>query len=237
MVTINTADAGRGAGWLLGGFDYFKRSAGAWLGVTILLLIIVIVGGFIPILGSLAVQLLMPVFMAGLILGCREQDEGGSLGIQHLFAGFGQQCGQLILIGALYIAGVLVVVFLTALFAILVLGGAGFMEQIAAGDVSAMAEHARSLLLISLIALAIYLPLIMAMWFAPALVVLLNMGAVEAMTYSFKGCLQNIVPFLIYGLVGLVLGIVAGIPLGLGWLILFPMIIASVYIATRDSSV
>lgn len=234
MLNINVVDAGRGAGWLLEGFDYFKRSAGAWIGVTILLVIIVIVGGLIPFLGSLAVQLLMPVFIAGLILGCRAQDEGASLGVNHLFAGFGNQTGQLILIGALYLAGALVILFLTAIFGLLLLGNMEFLNQVAAGDMNAMAEHARSILLVVLIALALYVPLIMAVWFAPALVVLHDLGAIEAMTYSFKGCLQNIVPFLIYGLVGLVLTILAGIPLMLGWLILFPMIIASVYIASQE---
>lgn len=234
MLNINAADAGRGAGWLLEGFNYFKRSAGAWIGVTILLVIIIVVGGLIPFLGSLAVQLLMPVFMAGLILGCQAQDEGGSLGVNHLFAGFGNHTGQLILIGALYLAGVLVILFLTAIFGLLLLGNMEFLNHVAAGDMNAMAEHARSILLIVLIALALYVPLIMAVWFAPALVVLHDLGAIEAMTYSFKGCLTNIVPFLIYGLVGLVLTILAGIPLMLGWLILFPMIIASVYIASKE---
>lgn len=234
MVTINAAAAGRGAGWLLEGFNYFKNSAGAWIGVTLLLIIIIIAGGLIPFLGSLAVQLLMPVFLAGLILGCRAQDEGGSLGVNHLFAGFGNHTGQLILVGALYLAGVLVVLFLTAILGLLVIGNMEFLNQIAAGNANAMVEHARSILLIVLIALALYLPLIMAVWFAPALVVLHDLGAIEAMICSFQGCLKNIVPFLIYGLVGLVLTIVAGIPMMLGWLILFPMIIASVYIASKE---
>ena len=41
-------------------------------------------------------------------------------------------------------------------------------------------------------------------------------------------------PFLIYSIVLLVLGIVAAIPLGLGWLVLGPVAIASVYVAYRD---
>jgi len=42
------------------------------------------------------------------------------------------------------------------------------------------------------------------------------------------------VPFVLYGLVGLVLGIVASIPFGLGWLVLGPVAIASVYVGYRD---
>ncbi len=234
MSNINTAEAGRGAGWLLEGFDYFKRSIGAWIGVTILLFIIAVVSSLVPLIGSLAFQLLTPVFIGGLILGCKAQDEGDALGVNHLFAGFGDHTGQLILVGALYFAGLLVVVFLTAVLGVLLLGSMEFMQQLAAGDVNSMAAHMRSMLLVVLIAMALYVPLLMAVWFAPALVVLGGLGAVEAMTLSFKGCLRNIVPFLVYGLVGLVLSFLASIPLGLGWLILIPMVIASMYIACKD---
>jgi uncharacterized membrane protein len=42
------------------------------------------------------------------------------------------------------------------------------------------------------------------------------------------------VPFLIYGIIMLVLSILATIPLGLGWLVLGPVAVASVYVAYRD---
>jgi uncharacterized membrane protein len=48
------------------------------------------------------------------------------------------------------------------------------------------------------------------------------------------GCLKNIVPFLLYGVVGLFLIIIATIPLLLGWFIVVPMMIASIYIAYLD---
>jgi uncharacterized membrane protein len=74
----------------------------------------------------------------------------------------------------------------------------------------------------------------MAVWFAAPLVVFHNLGAVEAMKASFTGCLRNVVPFLVYGIVGFLLAIVASIPLGLGWLVLGPVIAASVYTGYRD---
>lgn len=234
MQNINAAEVGRGAEWLLEGFGYFKRSAGAWIGVTVLLFIISFVASLIPIIRNLAILLLTPVFTGGLILGCRAQDEGGALGINHLFAGFGDKLGQLIVVGLLYFAGVLVVAFLTGIVSFLLIGDMGFLHELAAGEVSALTEHSRSILLISLIFMAIYMPLIMAMWFAPALVVLRDRSAVDAMISSFMGCLKNIVPFLFYGLVGLALSIVATVPFMLGWLILIPMIVASMYIALKD---
>jgi uncharacterized membrane protein len=45
---------------------------------------------------------------------------------------------------------------------------------------------------------------------------------------------KNILPFLIYGLISLGFGILASIPLGLGWLVLAPVIGTSIYTSYRD---
>jgi uncharacterized membrane protein len=91
-----------------------------------------------------------------------------------------------------------------------------------------------TLLLAALVGLALMVPVFMAIWFAPALVVFDGKDAIEAMKQSFAGCLKNIVPFLIYGLVLFVLSILASIPLGLGWLLLGPVLAASVYTGYKD---
>jgi uncharacterized membrane protein len=91
-----------------------------------------------------------------------------------------------------------------------------------------------SILFIFLIFLALSIPIYMAYWFAPLLIVKQDFGVGKAMLCSLKACAMNFVPFLLYGLVGLVLTIVAMIPLFLGFLILIPMIIASIYTAYRD---
>jgi uncharacterized membrane protein len=74
----------------------------------------------------------------------------------------------------------------------------------------------------------------MAIWFAPALVALHAMPAIDAMKLSFKACLANIVPFLMYGLVLTVLMVVAIIPCGLGLLVLLPVMYISYYTSYRE---
>jgi uncharacterized membrane protein len=54
------------------------------------------------------------------------------------------------------------------------------------------------------------------------------------MQESFTGCLRNIVPFLVYGVVMLALSLIASIPLGLGWLVLGPVLAASLYTSYKD---
>jgi len=91
-----------------------------------------------------------------------------------------------------------------------------------------------SIALFLLLMMALSVPVLMAVWFAPALVALHERGPLEAMKESFQACLKNAVPFLVYGVVGLVLAIVASIPFGLGWLLFGPVLIASVYTAYKD---
>ena len=74
----------------------------------------------------------------------------------------------------------------------------------------------------------------MAIWFAPTLILFDNVQAIDAMKQSFAACLKNIVPFLIYGVIAFVLNIIAAIPFGLGYLVLLPVLVCSLYMSYKD---
>jgi hypothetical protein len=224
----------RGTGWLLDGFGYFSKSPMAWIGTIILLIIIGGAISFIPIIGALAPYLLMPVIMGGLMLGCQAQSQGGEFTVNHLFAGFSNNTAQLVALGLIYMLGVIVITVVIVVIFFALIGGTAILQDIQAGNPEVIANHLNVILMGILIMLALYLPLLMALWFAPALVVLNDVSPVEALKLSFKACLMNILPFTLYGIVGLVLMIIAAIPLGLGMLILIPMITASVYISYSE---
>jgi hypothetical protein len=221
--------AGQGWTWIADGFGLFKKAPGMWIALVIVLFVILVVLAFIPLLGAVATFLLMPLFVGGLILGCRALQGGGELEVGHLFAGFKTHTANLIVLGALAIGGWIIV-----MLPVIAIVGAGAIFGAMRGDAAGVAAIGGSFLLAGLVAMALSIPIYMALWFAPALVVLRGLAPVAAVKESFLGCLKNIVPFLIYGLVMLVLGIVAAIPLGLGWLVLGPVAIASVYTAYRD---
>jgi uncharacterized membrane protein len=82
--------------------------------------------------------------------------------------------------------------------------------------------------------LLLLVPLIMAIWFAPPLIMLAGLAPTAAMKASFSACVRNIVPFLVYGLIGLVLMVVATLPVGLGWIVLAPVMVASIYASYCD---
>ena len=229
MMGGRAVGAGQGWTWIADGFGLFKKAPGMWIALIVVLFVILVVLAVIPLLGAVATFLLMPLFAGGLILGCRALQGGGELELGHLFAGFKTHTANLIVLGALAIgAGIIV------MLPVILIVGAGAILAVMRGDAAGAVAMGGSFLLAWLVAMALSIPIYMALWFAPALVVLRGLAPVAAIKESFLGCLKNIIPFLIYGIVMLVLGIVAAIPLGLGWLVLGPVAIASVYVAYRD---
>ena len=222
-------EAGQGWAWITGGFEMFKKQPGIWIGLVLVLFVILIVLAMIPLLGALAMFLLMPVFGGGLMLACQAQQRGGAPEIGHLFAGFKTQTGNLLVLGAIALGGWIVV-----MIPVLLIVGVGAFFGAAQGDVAGAATVGGSFLIAWLLAMALSILLYMALWFAPALLVLRGVAPVDAIRRSFFGCLKNIVPFLIYGIVWMGLSIASVITFGLAWLVLGPVMVASIYVAYRD---
>lgn len=225
--------ADRGWAWIAEGFGYFKRAPGPWVVIAIVGFVIAVVLSLIPLVGAMALNILMPILMGGLMLACRKQDQGGTVEIGDLFSAFSTKATPLAVVGAVYLVGMLVLGLVGALVGALIVGGAAGVGALG-GQEAAFAGFGLGMLLVALIVVALSVPLMMAIWFAPALVALDGVAPVEAMKQSFSGCLRNIVPFLVYGVISFVISLVAAIPFGLGFLVWGPVLIASAYAGYRD---
>ena len=223
--------AGQGWQWIVEGFELFKKSPIIWVVLFIILFLITIALHFIPILGPLVFYILSPVFLAGLMIGCKAQQNGEELEIAHLFAGFKKNTNSLIALGGIYLVGQIII------FGVMYIFGGGAIFTLMRGgqpDLAAMTAAISSAMLAVLVGLALYIPLAMALWFAPALAVFNDMQPVPALKSSFDACLKNIIPFLIYGIALFVLSLIASIPLFLGFLVLIPVIFTSIYTGYKD---
>jgi uncharacterized membrane protein len=223
--------ASHGWDWIAQGWDLFKRQPGIWVVQIIIFAVLYIVMALIPVLGSLAGVVFAPVFAAGFMIGCRALEEGQPLKVGHLFAGFRERFGTLVVVGVIYLAVSIVIALVVGLAT-----GVGMWSLLGGGaaDAASGAAAALTLLLALLVMLALMLPVMMAVWFAPALVLFHEQGAGEAMKNSFIACLKNILPFLIYGVILFVAAILASIPFALGFLVLGPVIVGSLYASYRD---
>lgn len=225
-------EAGRGLAWWTEAWALFRRSAGMWIVLALIMVIVFVVVGVIPVLGGLLTSLLMPVFAGGLMLAARKVDHGGVLEVGDLFAGFRDKLAPLLVLGALMLAAAVFFGIIAAAFG---LGAAigvftGGASQSAAAILAALGAGIFGLLLILVLALL----LAMAVWFAPTLVVLQGVAPVEAMKASFFASVKNTLPMLVYGVLYMVAAVVASIPFGLGWIVLFPVLLLTLYTSYRD---
>jgi uncharacterized membrane protein len=225
--------AGAGWDWIAGGWKLFVRAPLMWIISMVLLFIVFIAVSLVPILGGIAVQIMQPVVGAGLIVAAHSLDRGGSFELEHLFAGFRKNFGSLVVVGLLLVVGGILILLVFLAFVAMSIGTAflaGNPDQI----MNAVMASALTILVGVLIMLGLLVPLFAAYWFAPALVIMHDMAPVAAMRESFFACFRNFVPFLVYGIILLLLGIVAAIPFGLGYLVLVPVVMASTYVAYRQ---
>jgi uncharacterized membrane protein len=223
--------AGRGWAWIVEGWGLFRREPGPWIALIVVAALVFIGLALVPFLGSLAAMVLAPVFAAGFVIACRDEEEGRGVQVSHLFAGFRTHFGTLVSIGLIYLAITVVIALVVGLAT-----GAGIWTLLGGGDAdpAAVAGAGLTVLLAFLVMLALLLPVFMALWFAPALVVFHDRSAGESMKSSFIACLKNVVPFLLYGVIAFLLAMLASIPFGLGWLVLGPVLAASLYTGYRD---
>ena len=215
--------------WLRQGWALFAANPGLWIGLTIVLLVIVLGVQIVPLVGTLAAHLLMPVLGAGLLLVCRKIDEEERVQIDDLFAGFKQNAGPLVMVGVLYMVAMFAIVVI-----VVVVGGGSVAGGLLSAQPAGLGVIFGGLMLSLLLSLALSVPVAMAVWFAPALVFFNNMQPVEALKASFEACMKNVLAFLVYGLIVLVLAFFAALPVGLGFLVLIPVLAGSVYAAYRD---
>jgi hypothetical protein len=222
--------AGNSINWLQDGFNHFSQDAVTWILILIVGLAITLAVSFIPYFGS-AAQYSALIWTAGLMAGCAAQDQGRSLNINHLFAGFSHNFVPLltacVVVGVVSAAlGFLVNVFSTTFFSQAVL----FIEP---EDIGANFNWSYFVLGLCIYMLLI-LPVMAAVWFLPALVMLNNIPPIQAMSMSFRACLINFWPLFVYSLLlGLIL-IVAVFPIGLGLLVAVPLMYGSIYRSYKD---
>jgi uncharacterized membrane protein len=89
-------------------------------------------------------------------------------------------------------------------------------------------------MLAGLVVLVLSVPVIMATWFAPALVFFHDMKPGAAMRASFDAGAKNWLVMVIFGIFLLVSLFFAMLPLGLGLLLLLPIFSGAVYASYRD---
>lgn len=232
-----TVAAERGVAWLTEGWALCMRRPGLLVGMTLILLLIVAALNLVPLLGGLAALIMLVVLAAGLFTTFERLRQGRETGFDALFSGLRERTQPLLVLGLIFLGAEIIITLLVGLAVSgTVIGGALMGGMMSHGEMSPamMLGVIQGGLIALALVLLLSLPLLMAYTFAVPLVCLGGEAPVAALKASFFAVAANWAPFLVYGLIYIVLALLASIPLMLGWLLLLPLTLASAYVAYRE---
>jgi len=231
-MTHKQVSATAGWTWFAQGWSVFTKSAGLWIVLALIFGIIYFVLSLIPIIGALAAALLGPALFGGLLYGARELDRGRSLEVAHLFQAFREpgRAGPMILLGLVpVIAGIITAI----LVGVLVAGAMGTGAATGSGD-AAMGMLAGGGMALTLIGVIMGIVVAALLLFAIPRVMFGAASPGAAIKESLQASIGNIGAFVVFAIIYIVLSIIAAIPLGLGFLVLIPVMAGAVYSANKD---
>lgn len=221
--TPNRLSVADGIGWVGASWQIFKVRPLLWIGVLFIYAIIMTILSIIPGVGPLITGILGVMFMAGFAYLAYGIDVGEDVGFGDLFIGLNQAFKPLLMLWVFQ--------FLAMLVALIPMFISVFMLSGAPNEF----ESFSPLMILAILVSALFvIPVAMATVFAPILVLFHELPALDALHLSFKACLRNILPMLLFSIVMTLVAFVAMIPFGLGMLVVAPMGMISIYVMYRD---
>lgn len=240
--TGRSVGAGQAFAWIGAAWRLFVHAPLIWIVNAVIYFVIAFVLGLIPFLGGLVSNFLYPTFVGGFMIGADRLRRGDSYEVGHLFAGFQEKTSKLLVLGAIWVGTAVLLLLLFGILAAVFIGASGIMSAMMGGDagkletaMTAMGAGAiGGFLLLMFLAFLAFIPVLMALWFAPALVIFHDLSPTEAISQSFKASLKNIFPLVICFIVVVIAIFFASIPFGLGLLVAVPVMLATQYTCYRD---
>lgn len=237
--------------WVKLGVKTFFRQPLALAGLFFIFMAMVSVLTVVPMIGAALSLVLLPAATIGLMAASRDAHSGKFPMPTLLLTAFRsgpERMRAMLVLGALYAVGLLLVMGLTALI------DGGNFARVYLGGVTPTAELVREpgFQQAMWVGLALYVPLSMTFWHAPALVHWHGVSPVKSLFFSATACWRNKGAMLVYAagwlglfmLVGLCLSLVgammgstsaASVALFPTMLLMAAMFFTSMYFSYRDS--
>jgi uncharacterized membrane protein len=219
----------QGFQWVVDGFRLYRRNPLLLTAAFGLMFGALMALNLIPGVGGALSELASPLMVAGFMAAYRALDSGKELEMPHFLAGAKGPLLPLLTLGAVQLLGTL------AIGQIML--GMGFdpeaiMKTAQSGKASpaelqAMLNQALPAVFTGMV---LFTPLLMATWFAPALILFGGARPATALAVSLKAVAKNWAALALNGLaLGLLLFVAALVPLLLGLLVAMPVLFGSLY--------
>jgi hypothetical protein len=191
--------ARQGLAWLANAYAMFKTYRLQWVLLVLAYFFVLLLVRVVPLVGPYAMTLMKPVFAVGLLAAAWTQERGGRPALGLLFQGFRANLGALLAIGLFFVGGITLAVFGSAL-----VDGGKLVEIVSSGKPISEEQLAEALSdprveLGMLFSALLSLPVVIATWWAPALVVFQDARAGAALAASLRAALANWRPLAMYG--------------------------------------
>jgi hypothetical protein len=250
---LNIVPARTGLLWVKLGMRTFFRQPLALSGLFFMFMALMSVASVVPVVGTALALALLPAATLGLMAATQEASKGNfpmPLILLTAFRAGRQQLRAMLVLGALYAAGFLAVMGISTLFD----GGKFARLYLLGGKITPELVNAPDFQMAMWAATALYLPLSLLFWHAPALVYWHNVPPVKSLFFSLVACFRNLGALTVYGLAWLAVFMGAGLVVmfaatlvgssEFGAAVLVPVVLmiaamffTSIYFTVRDSFV
>jgi hypothetical protein len=196
---LNVLPARAGTGWVKQGMRTFFRQPLALAGLFFMFMAVMTIVSQLPLIGIPLAMALMPAATLGLMVATREANEGRFPMPVVLLAAFRSgkpHTRAMLALGAMYCLG-----FLAAMGTSWLVDGGGFARVYMGG-----ATPTREMIMLPEFQwamwafIALYLPLSLLFWHAPALVHWHGVPPVKSLFFSFVACLRNFGALVVFAL-------------------------------------
>lgn len=248
---LNLVTPRTGIAWVKLGIRTYLQQPLALSGLFFMFMALLSIATLVPLIGAALALALLPAATLGLMAATQEASKGKfpmpSILISAFRAGR-QRMRAMMVLGALYAAGFLLIMGISSL----VDGGQFAKLYLVGGKISEEMVMHSSFQAAMWVTLALYLPLSLLFWHAPALVHWHGVSPVKSLFFSLMACYKNWAALTVYGLVWVAIFIgtmlvvtlisaLLGNP-GFAALAMFPvalllmaMFFTSIYFTFRDS--
>ena len=220
----NSLPASRAWQWYKQGWSIFSKEKGNWILMTLLASVGFILLNVIPLIGSLAALLIFPGLIGGMLYSAQEVSSGKPIKLDYLWIVFKDPKKRpeflklgLVLIVGIFLAGILVGIFM--------------------GDkVEGLNPNANLDVGFGTLAFLFLLGLIgfIILSYTSALILFRNSSIMNALKGSIALGTNQLLPIATLYLLYTLFSIVAAIPFGLGFLILWPVTIGAIYVSYQE---
>ena len=248
---LNIVPARTGLTWVKLGFKIFLQQPLAMSGLFFMFMALLSVATLVPFIGAALALALLPAATLGLMAATQEAAKGKfpmPLILISAFRAGKQQLQSMMVLGALYALGFLALMGISSL----VDGGDFAKLYLMGGKITEEMVMKGSFQAAMWVTLALYLPLSLLFWHAPALVHWHGVSPIKSLFFSLMACYKNRGALTVYGLawMGIFMGSIivttliasilgnpafAGLAMFPIALIMMAMFFTSIYFTFRDS--